>query len=165
MSIDEKDEIQYKKAQIKIGAVNATIPSLIELNNELIPSERKAYTILLDYQNFGDYYKFIVDIKRTYGFDNNSLLKIVYSLKDKKAGLNLLKQACECYAENSEMDYISFTSRNDAIVSFNMVGSNKVDLNFAIHDEEIVEELKELQNKFYRSIPEQIKLKKLGHNC
>ena len=105
-------------------------------------------------------------IKNTAKYKNTvKQIDTYYSLKDKKAGLNLLKQACECYAENSEMDYISFTSRNDAIVSFNMIGSNKVDLNFAIHDDEIVEELKELQNKFYQNIPEQIKLKKLGHNC
>lgn len=165
MSIDEKDEIQYRKAQIKIGAVNATIPSLIELNNEIIPNERKAYTILLDYQKFDDYYKFIVDIKRTYGYDNNSLLKIVYSLKDKNAGLDLLEQVCECYAENSEMNYMSFTNRNDSVIGFNMIGSNKVDLKFAIHDEEIIEKLKILQDKFYQNIPEQIKLKKLDLNC
>lgn len=164
MSIEEKDEIQYKKAQIKISAVNAAIPNLILLNNELGPKESKAYTITLDYLNLDSYYKFIVDIKRTYTMDAESLLKIYFSLKDLNAGLSLFDQVRDCYVENNEMVYVGFSSREGSgiIESFDASGINKINLKYVIHSDEELNSLTTFRDNLYKNAPEKMKVKQLS---
>lgn len=163
MSIEEKDEIQIRKAQIKVSAVNAAIPNLILLNNELGPNESKAYTITLDYLNLDSYYKFIVDIKRTYTMDAESLLKVYFSLKDLKAGLSLFDQIRDCYVENNEMVYVGFSRREGSgvVESFDAAGVNRINLKYVIHSDEELDSLTNYRDNLYKNAPHKMKVKQI----
>lgn len=144
----EKDAIQLKKAKIKVEAITNLLPSLINLNNELSDDERKPYTIMLDYLNFNDYYRFSIDIMRTNHYEPDSLIDLHFSLKRLEDGLSLFDKVRDCFIDNSNLIYTGFqTHCNQSVVSsFNAVGSNRIDLIYKIHDDYEYERLLEYNN-------------------
>ncbi len=144
----EKDTIQLKKAEIKVGAITGLLPSLINLNNELSDEERKPYTIMLDYVEFEDYYRFSIDIMRTNHYKPDSLIDLHFSLKNLEDGLQLFDEVRNCFVDNSHLIYTGFqTHCNQSITSsFNAVGANRIDLVYKIHSDEELQRLTEYNN-------------------
>lgn len=159
---DEKDEIQLKKAKIKVGAITCVIPELIHLNNELTGQDQKLYTILLDYIKFDGYYKFIVDIVRGYSLDRSSLMNIHFSLKKLEDGLSLLDEIRDCYIENNEMLYTGFTNNSPSnnFESFDAIGTNKINLKYVIHNQTEQEKLCKYDKNLYQNQKIAVKIKK-----
>lgn len=135
---EEKDEVQLKKARIKTSAMMCVIPELIHMNNELKLQDRKPYTISLDYIPFTGYYRFIVDIRKENAYDNKEpLINIHFCLRNLEAGLLLLDEIRDCYIENNDLTYTSFTMdiNNNTVKSFNAFGINQINLKYKIHSE------------------------------
>lgn len=157
----EKDEVQLKKAKIKIGAVKSIIPELIRLNSELTGADRKPYTILLDYISFEDHKIFLVDIRKSFKRDATPILRIHFGLKNVEDGLNLFDEVRDCFMENEGIIYSAFTKDipNRPATSYSLVGQHSVNLEYKIHTQEEFESLNAYNERLYATSPEKVLMK------
>lgn len=111
----------------------------------------------------GDYYKFIVDIQRTYSLETESIMHTRFNLKDLSIGLLLLDEIRDCYIHNNDLTGTKFSlgNTNKGIESFGAVGVNKINLSYKTHYYDEYKELRTYNNNLYSDHNPVVKTKRM----